>query len=97
MGFPSRKIPEESKSNAKLISELKSENHKLRRQVKRLERQVEKGLREDFVDEEGDADLAERVDSRFDCPSCNSGMLETVNLGIKSLRVCRKCKYRQVT
>ncbi len=94
---PHRAKREEAKS--KVMADLKRENNKLKRTVKRLEKErnrlesmateaVEKGIEED----------GERVvkitEAEHLCPTCNSDVIRSIVLLGHTYKVCRDCGWR---
>src|SRR5574338_1163694 len=96
----SQKKPERERSQTKEISELKRENHKLKRELSRLRKQViylldVHGPDGDEPQDERPNNLAGTKESMQVCESCGSNQLATVDLPIGTLVVCKDCKHRK--
>lgn len=78
----------------KELAETKRENHRLKRQVSKLQKYVHKLLDQGPASVTPD-DAHAPLDNSLDCPSCQSPV-KTVNLGFRSLRACKACGWRQV-
>lgn len=87
--------PKRDKQRARELAELKKENTKLQRAVKRLEKEINKR-----VEVEGDAAEEGLEESLADtevvetCKACNTGILQTLILANKVFSVCPECKWR---
>lgn len=97
----SQKKPERERSQNKEISELKRENHTLKRQLGRLRKQVTYLLDVQGGGTDSDEPSDERSlggtksGSLPVCDSCGSNQLATVDLPIGTLVVCKDCKHRK--
>lgn len=84
----------------KEYAQLKSENHRLRREVARLSKYLEK-LRA-LVDQELEFDEESTEETPVievkvaQCPSCSSTKLKVLNLIGRDFTVCEDCKFRKV-
>ena len=87
---------ESEKSEIKKNQELRVENQKLKRQVARLTRELEK--RENLLPQVEEAELInEEKDKpkKTTCEECGSPSLKTLTLGPKTITVCQNCKWRK--
>lgn len=95
-----RKAPEQSRSKNKEIAELKRENHRIKRELARLRKQVIY-----LLDVRGEPDGEESSDERTNlagsktsmpvCGECGSNQLATIDLPNGTLVVCKDCKHRR--
>lgn len=94
-----RKAPEQERSKNKEIAELKRENHKLKRELSRLRKQV--GYLLDVQDNWSGPEESPAVSntggrgSTPSCDSCGGPNLVTLDLPIGALVVCRDCKHKK--
>lgn len=96
----SSKRPSHEPSLQKELAETKRENHKLKRQLaklqKRLVKLLESGPTEGYKEDDIATETTTPLDSTgVQCPECESP-LSAVRFGLKTLRVCKSCKYRKV-
>ena len=75
------------------VRSLRSENQKLRKANKRLQKELNKFLFKETDLIEDDEPI--RLTLKEVCPSCKSENIKTVDLGIKKLMVCKDCSYRK--
>lgn len=83
-----------------MLAELKSENHRLKREVARLTRELEKvaHILEQKDDEEVHVDAVAVYEPKDLivglCPMCSGDQIKIIDLGIKQFKVCVKCTWR---
>jgi formamidopyrimidine-DNA glycosylase len=86
--------PKREDQRAKEVSDLKRENHELKRAVKRLQKEVTKRVSvEEDVAEQGLQEQAEMVVNKHGCPDCGTTVRELVLAG-KQFHICPDCKWR---
>lgn len=91
------KRPPKEVSQSKELAETKRENHKLKRQLAKLQKRLVKVLESggtSYPDDE-DVPLLPLEQSSNTCPDCN-GTLTVVQVGPKTLHACKACKWRKV-
>lgn len=89
---------ESEKSEIKKNQELRVENQKLKRQVARLTRELEK--RENLLPQVEEAELINEEKDKPKsptCEECGSPSFKTLTLGPKTIIVCQNCKWRKST
>jgi len=93
------KRPPKEVSQSKELAETKRENHKLKRQMAKLQKRLVKVLESGGVPAEespGETLVVDNLSPSGDqCPEC-SETLTVMSFGPKTLRVCKKCKWRKV-
>ena len=92
------KRPPKEVSQSKELAETKRENHKLKRQLAKLQKRLVKVLESGAPAEESPEDtlVIDNLSVSGDqCPECNE-TLTVLSFGPKTLRVCKKCKWRKV-
>lgn len=82
----------DSASNAREIDDLQKINRKLKREVSKLQKIIAKLLSQSACEEESAEPLSK---SGVECPACGKDFT-TVNLGIKTLQICKSCGWKKV-
>jgi len=72
---------------------LKAEVRRLKKQLRQYERM--KHLLEERLDEDPEPILKLEKSKKGNCPSCDDGQLNFMDLGIVSYHVCNNCSYRK--
>ena len=94
---PLKHKPEKDvKIKNKQLAQSKRENHRLKKEVARLRREVEKTdfLREDHLDESSDPEYIDSVGNRI-CPKCGTGQILTLlTPGGVIASSCNQCHER---
>lgn len=74
---------------------IKGENRRLRKKVKTLQKELQRALHSDFekLYEEDEVEHPERNEAG--CPKCGKE-LQSLELGIKTIILCKECDYRKV-
>lgn len=86
----------ETASNAKELDAVQKENGKLKKEVAKLQKYVAKLLSRQAATLPDEEEQVEHLQTDgVQCPDCNKP-LSVVNLGVKSLRVCKACGWRKV-
>jgi septal ring factor EnvC (AmiA/AmiB activator) len=79
----------------KELAELQRENHRLRREVARLQKYIDKLVATRDRQEAEEAEAPVLLDTKaFQCPNCHSEKIKMVQLGHRALRVCIDCAWR---
>jgi predicted Zn-ribbon and HTH transcriptional regulator len=94
--FKTRVSQNKFKKNTELDDSrtLRSENQKLRKANKRLQKELTKFLNRE-LESQGDEDPP-TLKAKETCPKCKSESIKKVDLGIKNILFCQDCKYRKV-
>lgn len=79
----------------KELAETKRENHTLKRQLSKLQKKIIKLLQEGPPSMPDEELVAPLEITGAECPDCQEA-LSVVSLGIKTLKVCKACKWRKV-
>jgi predicted RNA-binding Zn-ribbon protein involved in translation (DUF1610 family) len=82
----------EEKERVKKLRELRQENQSLRKQVSRLQKQVQKLVQESIP--EPDGSLADTTSVQRKCPECGSVKIHVLHLPMGALNVCKDCGWR---
>lgn len=85
----------ESASNAKELDTALKENRKLKRELAKMQKYVSKLLNQQANPPDPEVPAEPLSSDGVQCPTCNHA-LSVVNLGVKSLRVCKSCGWRKV-
>jgi formamidopyrimidine-DNA glycosylase len=72
---------------------LKGENRQLKRRIKHLQKELNRALANPPLPEEKEE--KEKVITKERCPDCGN-KLESINLPIKIIHICKECGYRRV-
>ncbi len=88
--------PSREEKTAKEMSDLKRENHKLKRTVKRLEKEIDKRAEvEADIAEKGLEEEGEKIQETVYCKACNGEQpLRQLLLNGKVYEICPVCKAR---
>lgn len=84
-----------------LIKGLKAENRYLKKEVARLDKRqhqyedLEEKIK--IVHEHEEEQHYNIRSKRNNCPNCLDGLLENIDLGVRTMIRCSSCNYRQVT
>lgn len=89
------KRPPKEVSQSKELAETKRENHKLKRQLAKLQKRLVKALESGgAIPDDEEVTLPALEQSSNSCPDCN-GTLTVVQIGPKTLHACKACKWRK--
>jgi hypothetical protein len=85
----------ETSSSNKELAEVKRENHKLKRQIARLQKYVTKLMEQGPASVVPDEGPVQPLENSIDCQTCGKP-LTIVSFGTKVLKACKACGWRQV-
>lgn len=86
----------EEKTRNKLLSDLKKENHQLRKTVSKLQKRLTKMMESmDLATIMEEEDVQPMTTAPVGCPQCQSPTLVEVQLPFGVLKACKSCGYRK--
>jgi len=88
------------KHSSDSLEGLKRENRELKQVVKSLQRQIKKLEKEFKPDHNQDdliaLDIQEKKPLANKCTQCERGVVKTTDLGIRTIKTCTICTYREI-
>jgi len=95
-----RKLPQQEVSLSRELAETKRENHKLKRQLAKMQKRLVKAIETEASPEVDDEVTALEQAPKQDttgvaCPSCD-GPVTVIKLGTKALKACKNCGWRKM-
>lgn len=78
------------------LQTIKRENESLKREVGKLRKQLRRSVEVEYIDKDQESETIVEKLKISQCPKCQKGAIEEIELGAHMLKVCNLCTYRKI-